>query len=454
MKFSVSGFKSIKQVNEFDFRSLTLLAGINSSGKSSLIQSLLFLKQSFESGKGLILDYQNDYVWVEQPLELIHGKKEATKLSYELELSSKEIGNLSFYEKYLQENEQLKTLRIYLDFYLKNVNGTYGEFSLNRLKVELFYGENKQREFIVYKYKDEDTYRIGKSYTKEMLNAGTMELSDLTGFKPTFKYGFMPVFCERGKDFVSLTIVNDLADTLSSFFSKINYLGPQRVKPAYVRSYNTIDFQDVGTNGENTRFMIDKNKDSKIENYGESFVNLLNLWTVERMQLAKKIYVKRGSGSDKTYYVKVENESGVEVDLCQTGFGLSQILPIITQGLLTPVGGTLIVEDPDVHMHPRVQAELVNFFADMAARGRKVIIETHSDHIVTRMRLLLAQQQLDNNSVNVCFVTNNYGHSEYRSCALTPEGRFTEKLPDGFMDSQEQDFRKIIKSQLNAKRQS
>ena len=186
-----------------------------------------------------------------------------------------------------------------------------------------------------------------------------------------------------------------------------------------------------------------------VEGYDKKLVELVNEWIVGRMNLAKSINVTRDA--NKLYRVMVTNESGVEVDLCQTGFGLSQILPIVTQGLLTPKGGTFIVEDPDVHMHPRVQAEAVNFFADLIAHGRKVIVETHSDHIVTRMRLLLAQGSISHDDVNVCFVTNEEGHSEYCSCALTQEGMFAEPLPEGFMDSQETDFREIIKTRLQAK---
>ena len=164
------------------------------------------------------------------------------------------------------------------------------------------------------------------------------------------------------------------------------------------------------------------------------------------MHLAQEISVVRDAS--KRYRVVVRNESKVKVDLDQTGFGLSQILPIITQGLLTPVGGVLIIEDPDAHMHPSVQAELVNFFADLVAHGRKVIVESHSDHIVTRMRLLLAKKEITSADVNVCFVSNIDGHSEYLSCALTEKGMFSEPLPGGFMDTQENDFKDIIKLQL------
>ena len=74
MKLTVSGFKSISRVENFDFRKLTLLAGINSSGKSSLIQALLLLKQTFESNSIEVLNFTGDFINVNEPLNLIQTR--------------------------------------------------------------------------------------------------------------------------------------------------------------------------------------------------------------------------------------------------------------------------------------------------------------------------------------------------------------------------------------------
>ena len=97
---------------------------------------------------------------------------------------------------------------------------------------------------------------------------------------------------------------------------------------------------------------------------------VVNLW-VEKLGLAQGIDVQKDSKSLYRSYLK--NSQGLTIDLCHMGFGISQILPIIVQGLLLPPGGLLVVEDPEVHMHPSVQAGLVDFFLMLSEQGKRVV---------------------------------------------------------------------------------
>jgi hypothetical protein len=69
------------------------------------------------------------------------------------------------------------------------------------------------------------------------------------------------------------------------------------------------------------------------------------------------------------------------------GFGLSYALPILVAGLLAPVGGLLMVENPEAHLHPAGQSKLGRFLAMVAGAGAQVIVETHSDHVLNGIRL-------------------------------------------------------------------
>lgn len=442
MKLTVSGFKSISRVENFDFRKFTLLAGINSSGKSSLIQALLLLKQTFESNSIDVLNFTGDYIHANEPLDLIHNKDKSKRLHYVLSLEKREIENVDSYSQYIPNGELLNKLDITLDFSINK------SFKLDSLQLDLWYGEEGRKEsFRVYSPSTKDTHSVTFSKATMVNNNGVKDKNISTGYTLSYKYGFLPFYGERKDGFISLTIIKDISDTLETLFKRISYIGPQRVKPVLARTYSRLSYDNVGIDGEYSRFLINEHKNEIVEGYDQKLISLLTYWIVERMHLAQELSVERDA--NKRYRVIVRNESKVKVDLDQTGFGLSQILPIITQGLLTPKNGVLIVEDPDAHMHPSVQAELVIFFADLIAHGRKVIIETHSDHIVTRMRLLLVKHEfIQTGDVNVCFVSNQEGHSEYLSCALTEKGMFSEPLPAGFMDSQESDFKDIIHLQM------
>ena len=77
--------------------------------------------------------------------------------------------------------------------------------------------------------------------------------------------------------------------------------------------------------------------------------------------------------------------------IADSGFGYSQVLPILTTGLVTERGGTLIVEQPELHLNPALQVRLAEFFVGMLRCGKQVIIETHSEHIVNAIRTLVAE---------------------------------------------------------------
>lgn len=92
--------------------------------------------------------------------------------------------------------------------------------------------------------------------------------------------------------------------------------------------------------------------------------------------------------------------------LDQVGFGISQVLPLIALGLLSPPGSLLVFEQPELHLHPRAQAGLADLLLVMARLGRRFLIETHSDHLINRLRLRAAQDMENQieGQVNILFV--------------------------------------------------
>jgi predicted ATPase len=77
--------------------------------------------------------------------------------------------------------------------------------------------------------------------------------------------------------------------------------------------------------------------------------------------------------------------------LADSGFGYSQIVPVLVRGLLTPRDGTLVVEQPELHLHPALQVRIADFFLSMCSIGKQVILETHSEHLVNTLRVRAAE---------------------------------------------------------------
>jgi predicted ATPase len=131
------------------------------------------------------------------------------------------------------------------------------------------------------------------------------------------------------------------------------------------------------------------------------------------------------------------------------GFGISYALPILVAALMMPIGGLLIVENPEAHLHPAGQSRLGTFLGRVAASGVQVIIETHSDHVINGIRLAAAEERLlEPEQVVLHFFGSNIDGSP-AVIELTGRGGLTA-WPKGFFDQIELDLGRLAR----AKRQN
>lgn len=442
---SVRNFKSVIDSGTFELRPLTVLAGVNSSGKSSLLQAMLLLKQTLEAGsKDTLKTIGGPYVVANEPLDLAYGKKRSNVISITLTIDAEEFEDQSDYTRYVDVMDaRLSNIELQVDVVAN------GKSILNGLTCTINYnGDVAPATIQLRRLQKSGNFYAIKFSSPLMVGYGDNErLKNIDSCTLSF-HSFLPIFAEwtrKGQaDIRPIVVLKTLEADLTCYLKKYCYIGPQREKPDLARSYDSTTFKNVGVDGHNTRFLYEANKNVKIDGYGdgETLQTLCNTWVCDKMGLARNMDVQRDS--NKLYRTIITNNEGLSVDLCQMGFGLSQILPIVVQGLLLHKGETLIVEDPDVHMHPKVQALLVDFFIDLMKHGRKVVIETHSDHIVTRLRRRIADGTVLKEDVNLSFVENSENGSEYRFIDMESDGSFLNELPKGFLDSQENDFMAII----------
>ena len=95
---------------------------------------------------------------------------------------------------------------------------------------------------------------------------------------------------------------------------------------------------------------------------------------------------------------------GVKVNLADVGYGVSQSLPIVVESVLSAKEEWLLVQQPEVHLHPRAQAALGSFFASLVAgQARRFVVETHSDHLVDRIRQEVARGKVGKDDVLILF---------------------------------------------------
>lgn len=130
---------------------------------------------------------------------------------------------------------------------------------------------------------------------------------------------------------------------------------------------------------------------------------------------------------------------GAEIspDLTNVGVGVSQILPILVLCATMPVGGCALIEQPELHLHPSVQSRLAVFLAACAMSGRQVILESHSEHLVNRLRLLVAHNVLSPQNISIVFVEKDEFGATVVPVQIQKDGAL-ERWPRGFLDEAEQ----------------
>lgn len=128
------------------------------------------------------------------------------------------------------------------------------------------------------------------------------------------------------------------------------------------------------------------------------------------------------------------------------GFGLTYSLPIVTACLSAPAGSLLLLENPEAHLHPRGQAALGTLLAKCAGDGVQILIETHSDHILNGIRLAVKHEAIPNTDVRLCHFTRDTGtgDSYIETPMVLPNGELSA-WPEGFFDEWERSLEDLLK---------
>ncbi|EHJ9960667.1 MULTISPECIES: DUF3696 domain-containing protein [Vibrio] len=125
------------------------------------------------------------------------------------------------------------------------------------------------------------------------------------------------------------------------------------------------------------------------------------------------------------------------------GFGVSYVLPIVISASLIKPGGILIVENPEVHLHPRAQSELVKILCELSKCDVQVIIETHSDHIVNGVRVFAKDNDFSEENNIIHSVSEKSGKRVVKKIHIDSDGNFTA-LDDGFFDQINKDLMRLF----------
>lgn len=238
------------------------------------------------------------------------------------------------------------------------------------------------------------------------------------------------------------------------------YLGPLRERPQVMyRVIQTEAPDDVGTAGQHTAAVLYRNQGRKIRaphpSGGARTMKLgeaVDAW-VSEFGLAARVRTRDAGRHGFELLVEVDGLAR-PLDPTSVGVGVSQVLPVLVRVLLADPGQLIMLEQPELHLHPQLQQKLGDFLLRASQSGRQILVETHSDHLVTRLRRRIAEADDESvgDLVRLLFVYQEGGGTTYRPVDINEFGGIDE-WPPGFFDQAVEDVRQIVQAGLEKKRQ-
>ncbi len=422
---SLKEFKCFEQV-DIDFGKITLLTGANSSGKSSLINALLGIMQS---------KYFPQYFALNGELVNMGGfdnvlRKNAKEKVFEVEII---IGNNETYSTKWTLNTQTEQ-PILIEFKNQDIQIT----------------KNENDSAIIELYLTEEDYLIAKKIASKKEQELTEEdiIFDLFNnplLIQSIRDGQYQLIYLQNSDILikANKPFNDAIKSLHSInfeykhihFFTFNYLGSFRLPPERTY-YRKPKSSKVGVSGEGYIDQIIEWEESDLE----TFQKLLE--AVSDLGLFHAIESNKMKGGRFELNVKV-NENSALASLTDVGFGISQFLPIIVADLQLDDNSCLAVSQPEIHLHPKIQATLGDYFAKQVRETEKqYIVETHSEYLINRLRLLIVKGELQPEDVKLYYMENDGDKTTTYPIELTTDGQI-KNAPQGFFDTYEMDVMDI-----------
>jgi hypothetical protein len=214
-------------------------------------------------------------------------------------------------------------------------------------------------------------------------------------------------------------------------------LGPFRKPPSRWYIFTGTTPQDVGYEGHLLPDLLFRQRDLR-ENTNE--------W-LRKLDIGYEIRIRRlGAGSSSDLFelrlVDTRRKSQVDVGLSDVGFGISQILPLVVQSLAA-TDQIISVEQPEVHIHPCLQADLGDLLIEAIQEPRRnqFIIETHSEHLALRLQRRIRERKLSPEEISVVYVSRGPNGATVQPLRLDEEGDFMDDFPGGFFPERLRELR-------------
>lgn len=455
-KLRLKNFKGWKDSGDIRLAPLTVLFGTNSAGKTSIPQLLLLLKQTAESSdrqRALQLGDSRTLVDAGTYHDAVHGHDVSQSVEFTLGWS---LGQeFSIHDPGSQKNYSGDAL----EFSARLTGDDKDQPRTTSFRYEL----RRKNECIVDLNVGERTDGTRHRRKREFdLSSNQYPLTRHAGRpwalpEPLRFYGFPD---EVAAYYQNAAFASDLVLELERMLKSVFYVGPLREYPKRLYLWSGEVPDHVGIKGERAVEAILASGERTFNWKARGKTKPLQQLVAERLKkmgLIHAFQVKALGQHRKEYEVLVRTSPGLpEVKLTDVGFGVSQVLPVIVECFYVPRRSIVIFEQPEIHLHPRVQADLADLVVD-AIRAREggierdcqFIIESHSEHFLRRLQRRIAEEELAKDDAALYFVHTEGSQSHIEELDVDLFGNI-KNWPDGFFGDEMADL--VARTEAQAKR--
>lgn len=438
----IKNFKAWKDTGPIRLTPLTVIFGANSAGKSSLGHLLLALKQttlSADRKRPLHLGDENSLVDLGTFEECLHNHD--LKNSLEFSMRWKTHG------KDMEVRDPLSKRKFSGDELMLSVTLSANAKELPRV------------DNLAYRLSHQGSDQLGVDYRRD--EKGKLEIVS-NEFKLVRNTGrswpldepdkFYRISDQSRARFQNAEFLSDFALETEAALNSVYYLGPLREHPKRIYSWSGETPESVGQKGEFAIAAIlaasaqDRKLNRGPKKHLYRFDEFIAQW-LKDLGIIESFSVKPVAEGRKEYEVVVKTHAaGSEVKITDVGFGVSQVLPALVQAFYCPPHSTVWMEQPEIHLHPQVQAELADVFISATQarengrpRDVQLIVESHSEHFLNRLQRRVAEGALHAEDVAVYFCRRTGSVTELEPLRLNMFGEI-ENWPENFFGDEMADI--------------
>ena len=222
----------------------------------------------------------------------------------------------------------------------------------------------------------------------------------------------------------------DISSSYENLLHSITYLGPLRNYPERFYTVSGRGRNSAGIRGEFTPHILYHNANIRKE---------VNRW-FELFEIPYRLDIEEfgeEQRAGKYFSITLEdNRTKTLVTLADVGFGINQLLPIVIEGIVSEKNAIICVEQPEIHLHPKLQANIADLMIETSTGKdeKQWIVETHSELLIRRIQRRIREGTLNPNDVSVIYVNPGDDGSKIEVLELDEDGDFTDEWPHGFFD--------------------